>query len=280
MLAIAFDTSGERKAMANLRAALSSHMAQNPSENLMVLADGVKRQDNFSGLGEMRPPGGRQGGRLSAIFLGNMLDTAALADTMLHEAMHNLGAVRNDAPHSTLGGHLFEGHDVMQQGGGSFQGEMIYPCAQNQLLPLDCGGDDYYNPNPSPGSPMADAERNTYLSPFMASCQELGCAKEQIEDLRIDQVSVRQKPRRGRVVVRLSGYWLEDQGLSSRLYLDSRQGRRWKKARSSLADHSCYARVCMIDLPRLKPGVRYRAQVSVAHRFVARQSRWVSWRQR
>ena len=96
------------------------------------------------------------GGKYSMIRLGMGVDGDA--QIFQHEVGHNLGAVQDSAPHTSGGGHCFDGYDIMcyPDGGPYFAGGgvMTYPCpVQADGLPtFDCGGDDYYNMTPAPGS--------------------------------------------------------------------------------------------------------------------------------
>jgi hypothetical protein len=115
-------------------------------------------------------------------FVTTQGDTTDASDYMLHELTHTLGAVQNSAPHSSGASHCWDEHDVMcyddggpyfKSGGGT--GDLHTLCAQT-LQALDCGGDDYFNATPAPGSYLAthwDAARSTFLCP-LARCQTAG----------------------------------------------------------------------------------------------------------
>jgi hypothetical protein len=99
---------------------------------------------------------------------------------MLHEITHNLGAVHHSAPHSTPAGHCWDGYDVMcyQDGSSGTQPYTTSVCpsvagAISQIY--DCGHDDYFNPDPAPGSYLA-THWNVYTSAFMGPCAQLGMA--------------------------------------------------------------------------------------------------------
>lgn len=73
-----------------------------------------------------------------------------------HELTHMLGAVQASAPNATANGHCTDEYDIMcyPDGDGS---EMTYSCPDPAgELRLDCNSDDYFNPDPEPGSYLAD----------------------------------------------------------------------------------------------------------------------------
>lgn len=77
----------------------------------------------------------------------------------LHEMAHLMGAVQPDAPNGTGWGglHCNQGHDLMcyAPDGGERNQRMVrpHPC---RWMRFDCRGDDYFNPNPKPGSYLAE----------------------------------------------------------------------------------------------------------------------------
>ncbi|MEV6521259.1 RICIN domain-containing protein [Longispora sp. NPDC051575] len=73
------------------------------------------------------------------------------ANAVAHELGHQLGAVLAFAPHFSGGNHCSDEWDLMCYGS-----PMSYVCPEldaDRLL--DCGGDDYFHPNPVPGSALA-----------------------------------------------------------------------------------------------------------------------------
>jgi hypothetical protein len=107
---------------------------------------------------------------------------------MLHEISHNLGAVQWSAPHTThpagdMSGtyaHCWDGEDVMCYADGPAMAHpyvsTVCPIGSGAIAQTyDCGRDDYFNPDPAPGSYLA-THWNVYNSAFMASCTKLGMA--------------------------------------------------------------------------------------------------------
>jgi hypothetical protein len=71
----------------------------------------------------------------------------------IHELFHTLGAVQLDAPHANTG-HCDDAPSIMCPGGGIGYGLGVNnpSCAKVIVETLDCGMDDYWNPNPNAGS--------------------------------------------------------------------------------------------------------------------------------
>jgi hypothetical protein len=97
--------------------------------------------------------------------------------TFLHEATHNMGAVQDSAPNSTLGGHCYEMWDVMcYDDDGPGPVGLVFNCLETFPLPYECGGDDYFNPSPVAGTYLA-THWNVYDSAFLcpvATCVASG----------------------------------------------------------------------------------------------------------
>lgn len=89
------------------------------------------------------------------------------ASTASHELGHNLGAVNNNAPHTSGGGHCVDEYDVMCYSDSPNYPQMQIVCSdRNNNSRLDCGHDDYYSTNPAPGSYLAthwNVADNTFL---------------------------------------------------------------------------------------------------------------------
>lgn len=69
----------------------------------------------------------------------------------LHELGHNLGAVQNSAPNTTLAGHCIDGRDTMCYSDGGPRGS-AYSTSSCSIEVFDCGKDDYFNAQPAVGS--------------------------------------------------------------------------------------------------------------------------------
>ncbi|HEU4657040.1 MAG TPA: hypothetical protein VFR97_05925 [Capillimicrobium sp.] len=95
--------------------------------------------------------------------------------TAQHELGHNLGAVQDSAPHSTLAGHCFERYDVMCYADGGPRGtsaDLVTSCATQSPPAWDCRADDYFDPDPAPGSYL-DTHWNLYDSVYL--CPPADC---------------------------------------------------------------------------------------------------------
>jgi Ricin-type beta-trefoil lectin domain-like/Fibronectin type III domain len=78
------------------------------------------------------------------------------ASTASHELGHNLGAVNNNAPHTSGGGHCVDEYDVMCYSDSPNYPSMQVLCSdRNNNNRLDCNHDDYYSTDPAAGSYLA-----------------------------------------------------------------------------------------------------------------------------
>ena len=72
--------------------------------------------------------------------------------------------MQTSAPHSDGAGHCLDVPSIMCYGK-----KVFYVAACDQPIPvIDCGEDDYWNPNPAPGSYMdthANVARSRFLGP-------------------------------------------------------------------------------------------------------------------
>jgi hypothetical protein len=171
--------------------------------NTVILADSLSSTGIEFGLGETfmgaagEQPGPEnphnRGGLRSVLFTRDGAAEPGAArggwwpEGFLHEITHNLGAVQWSAPHSTQPaggtaaqyGHCWQGADVMcyvEDSGAAHQMQQdCAPIAGTITQGYDCGGDDYFNPAPAPGSYLA-THWNTYDSVFMAPCVGIGAA--------------------------------------------------------------------------------------------------------
>lgn len=76
------------------------------------------------------------------------------AGVQVHELMHTLGAVQLSAPHSDGAGHCTDTPSVMCTGNGP---PAVPACARQKVQVLDCGQDDFWNPDPPQGSYLSTA---------------------------------------------------------------------------------------------------------------------------
>lgn len=140
--------------------------------NAVIFAPTI-RCSSMAGYGELRNddrPGplnsSNRGGFLAVTFLMN-------SGVALHEIGHNLGAVQRSAPHSDPYGHCWDEDDVMCYPYTQYLPQSpLRPCDSRQAAPFDCGKDDYFNPDPAPGSYL-DTHWNVYDSAFM--CELADC---------------------------------------------------------------------------------------------------------
>ena len=151
--------------------------------NILVYADNLYANDGVVGTAQL-PDDDRPGalnysnlGRATAMLWGDGGPefTDDRLTTFLHEVSHNLGAVQDSAPSSTLAGHCNEVFDVMCYPDGGPRGTsawMVNACPYAALLPYECGVDDYFEPAPATGSYLA-THWNLYDSAFL--CEVSSC---------------------------------------------------------------------------------------------------------
>jgi hypothetical protein len=154
--------------------------------DILVYADNMYAGDGVVGTAQL-PDDDRPGsvnhsnlGRSTAMLWGD--GGPEFSDdrltTFLHEVSHNLGAVQDSAPSSTLAGHCNELFDVMCYADGGPRGTnawMVNACPYATLLPYECGVDDYFEPTPASGSYLA-SHWNLYDSAFM--CEVASCVAD------------------------------------------------------------------------------------------------------
>jgi hypothetical protein len=75
-------------------------------------------------------------------------------EVLIHEILHTMGAVVNDAANASGAGHCNDGQDIMcyASDGGSRSNYSASVCSTKVL---DCGRNDYFNPAPAAGSFLA-----------------------------------------------------------------------------------------------------------------------------
>jgi hypothetical protein len=193
---------------------LATHDASVPKRNFLVFIDGLNVDDHRQGDGTWRRTDFDWNWGASSMYADDRADaavqqninehgliaeiygaspeafltglpvvdpSAGFAPAMtLHELLHTLGAVQRSAPNATDWLHCSDGADVMcYRDSLDDRSTQRSVCA---LLPdpqfprvIDCNQDDYFNPDPAPGSYL-DTHWNTFDSPFLASCAELPAA--------------------------------------------------------------------------------------------------------
>ncbi len=177
----------------NLSALKSAVAAQVPEvagrpRNVLVLADQMSNSSafNWSGIGESwvdESSAGvphNAGGLYSALWVPDAMSAPGSdpegwwPEGLLHELTHNLGAVGENAPHSTPYGHCTDGRDVMCYPDGPLSAPMTYGCpaipgVMTQVY--DCGNDDYFNVSPPAGTYL-DQHWNVYDNRYLATCAD------------------------------------------------------------------------------------------------------------
>lgn len=105
------------------------------------------------------------------------VDRHCWGDAEAHELGHNLGGVQPSAPNSNGAGHCRDEWDLMcySDGYGAPVYSPPYRCPDKAVDDRlwDCGGDDYFNTSPEPGSYLA-THWNLADSPFLATTPSLG----------------------------------------------------------------------------------------------------------
>ena len=167
---------------------IQSHLPDRPGVNYLVFVDfalpvlsaaaGTWAQDdspwatNAANVGAHSRYAYLEGGGVD--FFGSEQLASQYADQVLHEVLHTLGAVQPSAPHFSGGAHCYELYDVMCYTPKDGTPDVflrnceIIGTAPNPGKPLDCGGDDYFNPSPAPGSYLA-AHWNLHDSGFLCT---------------------------------------------------------------------------------------------------------------
>jgi hypothetical protein len=133
---------------------------------------------------------------------------------MLHEITHNLGGVQQSAPNHTDNWHCTDGEDVMCYADSSSQAYNPNVCPLGSgALPqtYDCGHNDYFNPDPAPGTYLA-THWNVYRSAFLAPCASLGmaCGDNVVPSYPVNTAlpAIAGTPERGITLTATAGTWL------------------------------------------------------------------------
>jgi hypothetical protein len=202
------------------------------SRDIFVLGDGLTdtslsaAEQGVWGIAEVSPDDSSGKGNASNLggLVGMMLTPPGAEPdpvdwqptVMLHEITHNLGGVQRSAPHSTLGWHCWDGADVMcyddQTPGSEHYTDSVCDFIDGAIpQTYDCGHDDYFSPDPVPGSYIA-THWNVYTSDFMGSCSQLGmaCGSNIVRTLPVNAAApaITGSAQRGSVLVASAGTWL------------------------------------------------------------------------
>ena len=151
--------------------------------NTLTFLDGIPGT-SYRGVGELFPQASEPdatnvhntGGLQSMVAIPADVSSPridGLAAITAHEIGHNLGAVLSAAPHSSPYGHCWDERDLMCYADGGPHDLSILCAPLSGLFAtieaLDCGGDDYFNPAPAPGSYLT-SHWNTYNNVFLTQC--------------------------------------------------------------------------------------------------------------
>lgn len=179
-----------RKLIRELRAYLKRQKLLSPDNRFLVFADFLQDAPDSN----TNYPGGERGdGRLgvrTAFIYGpdNPDQTPDYDDIwafyVAHELFHVFGAVQTAARNSDGEGHCTERYDLMCYDYEEFP----VRCAENNSVDgdlasggmympaLDCGRNDYFNPDGPIRGRRGRRVRNTFDSPWLGSCEELSAS--------------------------------------------------------------------------------------------------------
>jgi hypothetical protein len=202
--------------------------ASSGPRDVFVLAEGLTAETHEWGIAGIRgddstgPGNASNTGGLTATMWTNPNNAPNPSGwqptVMLHEITHNLGGVQQSAPHKTAGWHCWDGADVMcyddLTSGSELYTTGLCPTGANAIpQTYDCGHDDYYNPDPAPGSYLA-THWNVYRSAFMGRCSELGmaCGDNIVPTVPVNTVlpTVTGTAQRGGLVTGTAGTWFNN----------------------------------------------------------------------
>ncbi|MFT6942356.1 MAG: hypothetical protein ACJA2F_000541 [Nitriliruptoraceae bacterium] len=129
-----------------------------PSRRYLVFVDA----NILCGIGQMalddRPSPSQNWNNVLYEPMFSRVDAGCWDYAETHELAHNIGAVQDSAPHASGFGHCNDDYDLMcYADGGPTSSMFINPACPSSTWErlLDCGGDDYFNPSPAPGSYLA-----------------------------------------------------------------------------------------------------------------------------
>ena len=155
------------------------------TRDFLVYADGFYNNDYTTGVATRRTddsPGAgnvsNRGGQFAFVLGDGSPDFgygSSSATTAEHELLHNLGAVQDTAPHSTHAGHCYDEVDVMcYPDGGSAWVSLPAACPTALDSLIDCGNDDYFDPDGSIVGTGGTPIWNVYDSVFLCAADNCG----------------------------------------------------------------------------------------------------------
>lgn len=185
-------------------------------------------------------------------------DSSSMAYVVSHEVMHILGAVDPKAPHGAPGYHCWQEHDLMCYDDGTLPRPIITECPSpsGSLPPLDCGNDDYFAPNPAPGSFLANNPKsNVYNSIYLLDCVRDSQSCRQAQQPKISELEAGVKDD-GSVL--LSGRITSPAGVNYYFDWGQRGASRFLAASGRMVSQ---------DIEGLHPGKQYRWRLTASNDF-------------
>jgi len=130
-----------------------------------LLASGISARDPLAGITtraiQNNPAQATLGVQYGTSYDG--VPDPPLYTSLLHELTHTMGAVQDETPTSSLGGHCIDGLDIMCYAddgsrASSYDSIACPPSAPGSPVPederYDCNGDTYFHPAPPAGNPL------------------------------------------------------------------------------------------------------------------------------
>jgi hypothetical protein len=124
-------------------------------------------------------------------------------DIAAHELMHNLGGVQNSAPNASGWFHCIDEYDIMCYRDSNTTPPMRVDCTVPSLntTRFDCGHDDYFHTNPTPGSYLAtfwNAANNRFLVSDSTGSEEVVPPPPLANDSPLSSVADKKDKRKGK----------------------------------------------------------------------------------
>ena len=174
--------------------------------NGLVFVDGIQAGFFAAGLSgvadliEGQPDPGEQMAQMYLPQDSDLREIFYARYVAVHEMLHSLGAVQEEAPHGGPGNHCRQGHDIMCYDDNTFSSPFTdSQCAeQTDIDVLDCGHDDYWNPDP-PKTGWLSGVHNVYLSAFLSSCYQNKVCQNLHNDKRAVKITSKLRVRGSRI---------------------------------------------------------------------------------